>query len=193
MLAACGGLDDAPDTPAAPSARSKHSQLFWDALGLVGDGVEGYATLREMAAAADLVVRGTLAAPRATRQIRQQLPVGGPQQVAFYVAMDIVPTEVVRGMPGPLVIEFFRFRPPDQLDAFVVQLEETLPTGEMLMFLRWKTDASGAYRLVNGAGLWTSVGAGGVTCPLARPADTAKLRSEAAGFENVMALAEYVR
>ncbi len=137
---------------------------FWPTLQTVADEAEGYATLTEMAAAADHVVVGRMSNFRLNRVIQTE----SAENVAHMAAVDIEVEQLVRGVnPGArVVLEFLLPGRPHEIAAKLQQQMASLPQGQMLFFLRQKGGSeAGLYRIVNSMGVWLAE-AGSVRAPL---------------------------
>lgn len=147
-----------------PSGELPPHRGFWPTLQIAADEAESYASLVEMAKAADLVVVGRMSNFRLNRRIQGD----SPEHVVHMAAVDIDVEQAVRGVaPGKhLVLEFLLLGRPHEIAAKVQQQAASLPQAPMLFFLRHKGGSeTGLCRLVNHLGLWLA-DEGAVRAPL---------------------------
>lgn len=149
-----------PDPKAATSTGS-----FWQSLQVTGFEVEQYASLEEMAAAADAVVKGKFVDIKLSRTIRT--PTGDEDAVNMALAVLRV-TQTIRGSTqvGDVPLEFVLPSSSSPLDEQIAALRGSMPRNELVVFLRDKGGKeAGLYRTVNSLGLWSETN-GKVSAPL---------------------------
>jgi hypothetical protein len=166
-------------------------QAFWVALQINADEVEGYASLDEMAAAADLVVVGSFSDFGLTRVIQGDAP---QDQVGMGGAIVSVDRAYKGSVPRTLIVEFVLpvVGTTEDFVAYTEGLKETLPSGPMLLLLRDKGGSeAGLYRLVNSLGLWV-LSEQGMAAPLYPLTDSTNqpYAGELVGVSSVEGLAE---
>lgn len=182
--------------PACGSAGTNGAgAAFWQAFQIGGDEVEGYGSVREMAASADLVVLGRFDAMTLSRTIQGD----APQDLVGYAAATVEVVDTLAGVPpkGNLIVEFIipttdTTLTQDGMSSVVKSLAADLPDDLLVLFLRNKGGAESAYyRLVNSLGAWTDA-SGALTAPLNVEAQD-PYAQELTGISTVEALADLVR
>lgn len=143
------------------------SMAFFEGLRIGGDEAEGWATIGEMKSESDIVGTGTFTSFSLGRTIQGD----APEDVVAYGQARLQLDDTISGKApdGQIVVEFVL--PGDSADyaAIAKGLENNLPQGEVLVFLREKrgSNEAGLYRLVNSNGLWASTTRAPVDAPLA--------------------------
>jgi hypothetical protein len=153
-----------PGTRAAQAA-SKSDVAFWHSVSVHGDEVEGYASLEDMGAAADLVGRGHFENFRVTRKIQGD----AAEDIVAYMGADFVPVEWIAGRTdGRVVVEFALPFQVDDPSSAIAELSLGVGKADSVVALRRKTGRgeTNFYRLVNSHGLFVEDG-GKVATPLA--------------------------
>lgn len=176
--------------PSSDPGTSSAEAGFWSDLRIEGDEVEGYGSLREMKAHADAVVTGRFDSFALSRTFQGD----APEDVTAYAVAEVVVDARLRGVvPDRLKLEFLLPVPSDRAAAAVKEMANTMPTGDLVLFLRAKRgpDEDGLYRIVNSVGLWTATDRASVDAPLREEPDGIGLY--AAELRSVRSLDEFVR
>ena len=166
---------------------------FWSPLRVVGDEVEGYDSVLEMAKGSDLVVVGRLENVRLSHQVQGD----APGDVVSYASADVVIADRVRGSRGgPIEVEFLLPHHPGRIQAALNQLARYIPRDDVLLMLRSKSltrDSRAVYRLVNSSGVWMGDAQGRPWMPLADEPTTARYATEMEGMIDLQEVSDYVR
>ena len=118
-----------------------------------------------MTRAADIVGVGRIISFDMSRIIQGD----SPDDRAGYGAARIELDEAISGraQDEPFTVEFVLGGHPDKYESLIKELQESLPDGPVLVFLRHKGgNEAGLFRLVNSRGLWTSTARSEVDAPL---------------------------
>ena len=109
------------------------------------------------------------------------------------VTLRILDTFVGSAPSDEISLEFFVPGTARDADAAVAELTESMPGGEMVIFLREKRGPgeAGLYRLVSSRGLWVDSG-GRVEAPLSHDAETL-YATEFSAVDTVDAIAVLLR
>lgn len=136
---------------------------FWGELQVVGDEVESYDSLEEMAISADEVVTGRMSDFRLSRVIQGD----APEDVVTYATAEFRVNRRIRGRNKDNTVSVEIMMPqndPEEAAAVIASRRKSVPNEEFLLFVRDKND--GVYRrLVNSSGLLSKVG-GRIKSPL---------------------------
>lgn len=176
---------------AAPAASESDDdsagERFWAVLRIEGDEVEGFGSIADMAASSDAVVRGEFDSVGLSRTIQGD----AAEDTVAYVAVTLRIIDTLRGsVPSDEVpLEFLVPGTARDADAALSEMTETMPEGEVVLFLREKRGPgeTGLYRLVSSRGLWINTD-GKLDAPLSDDAESL-YAPELSAVETVEALA----
>lgn len=163
---------------------------FWSGLRIAGDEAEGYASLKEMKAEADAVVIGTFG----SFEVGRRFQADAPEDVTAYAVAEVVVKERLGGLvPDRLKLEFLWSGPIERVAEGVTEMADTMPTGDLVLFLRAKRGANedGLYRVVNSVGLWAATDRADLDTPLGDESSGISLYAEE--LRSVRSLADFVR
>jgi hypothetical protein len=158
-LVSCGEDGSTPQADASASeADSTSGTSFYDGLRVSGDEVEGFQSLDQMADSADLILRGQIRSVSLGRQHQGD----AAEDLTSLASVTVAVSRTVRGTPTDTIdVEFLLPVTADKVDERIEQLSESLPKGDVVLFLREKkAPEDGRFRLVNSTGLWTEDEAG---------------------------------
>jgi hypothetical protein len=154
VLASIGLLLVVAVTGCTGGSQAPGPTAFWDALRLNGaDEAEGWATFREMEAAADIVMVAEVVSFGLSRTIQGD----AQEDLVGYGKAEFKVIETLRGKPpeGLVPVEFLLGGNPRDYAARAEQIGRAVPKGRFLVFLRHKGGSeAGLYRLVNSNGVW---------------------------------------
>lgn len=186
LLIAVSGCTAAP----TPTGSIPPIASFWDAVRITGDEVEGYKSIAEMGEAADAVVVGRFTSLGLSREVHGD----APEDVVLYAAAQLEIGHVFAGRIGERSIPFEFLLGGQPAAAEMQALEDALPRGDLIVFLRDKGGReAGLYRAVNSVGLWASSDRATLDTPLAEaPPAESVFAGEVAGIASVAEMAEYV-
>lgn len=165
---------------------------FFDTLRTGGDEVEGWTTIGGMKAESDIVGLGRFVSFGLSRTIQGD----APEDVVAYGKALLQLNETISGKApdGLITVEFILPGNPAKYEATVEELERSLPTGDLLVFLRHKGGReAGLYRLVNSNGLWTSTTRAAVDAPFADSELGVPYASELGALTEFDQLVSYVK
>lgn len=175
----------------SPQAAAVQEDGFWSALRVEGDDVEGFPTLAAMARGADAVVVGRFSSFGVSRTLQGD----AAEDVVVYAKATLeIEKTLVGGAPAASVpLEFLLPAGPGEADAAAARLNQELPGGRMVVFLRGKRapGEAGLYRVVNSRGLFAATARGPVDTPLAEdvPAADGLFTAELAAVRSIDDLA----
>lgn len=178
LAAGCSGDSVAADTPdgsisgvkpsttaTSPQHDASADEIFWAALRINGDEVEGFSSLEELGSSADIVVTARI------RSYGQSLEIQGDaeEDVVVYASAQLDVETVWKGeIPADLAVEFLVVPNSQSVRETIETQSENLPTSDALWFLREKAGSeAGHYRLVNSTGIWVTHDDQGLRAPLA--------------------------
>jgi len=161
LLAACVAASTIGSGP-----RAQPDEDYWNALRVPGaNEVEDYGSFGDMAASADLIVRGRLGTLEVGRIIRGD----AEEDVVAMTSAGVFDAQILAGT-GPtdgLAVEFLAPFPATSVQGILDRANAASPSGDVLLFLRDKGGAeSGIFRLVSATGLW-EINEGRPRAPLA--------------------------
>lgn len=181
-LAGCTGGSRAP----GPTA-------FWDALRVNGaDEAEGWATFREMEAAADIVMVAEVVSFGLSRTIQSD----ANEAIVGYGKAQFRVIETLRGKPpeGLVPVEFLLPGNPKDYAARAEEMGRAVPEGRFLVFLRHKGGSeAGLYRLVNSNGLWGEGQGSTIDAPVSDPEHGTPYEAELSHLDSFEELIAYAR
>lgn len=156
------GADSGPG-----AASLQEEQEFWDHIAVCGEWVEQFATIDEMADAADAVVVGAVAGVATGNTVQ------GDAAEDFYVEVNLIVEvkEMLRGtIEDGFAVSFIlpRVVTPNAVEPTIATMQQTRPRSPVLLLLRRRDDlgTDGLYRLVNDRGLWAETTRRAVDAPI---------------------------
>ena len=169
---------------------------FWTMLRIDGgEEAEYFDMLAEMKASADSVVVGTFKSFTHSRIIQGD----AEEDVVVYGKAELAIAETIAGKsPGESVaLEFLLPVLPDEAENAISDLQGSLPSGDLVVFLREKRGEreAGLFRVVNSTGLWAETNRAELDLPLAaQPPDESGIYSdELKGVDSLAELVEVIQ
>lgn len=167
---------------------------FWSSLRIGGDDAEAFATLEKMANSADSVVVGRFTSFTQSRTIQGD----APEDVVVLAKTDLEISETLAGAQygRTVTLEFLILVSPEEADAYIDELNASLPSGDLVVFLRNKGgNESEFFRTTNSRGLWARTNRSQLDTPLASepPSETGLYERELRQVRSVEQLADRIR
>ena len=149
-------------------------ETFWRRLALVANEREGYPTLDQAVAAADVVLVGRVDNVALARSVQGD----AAEDTLTFGDFRMSVTRHISGKPESVDVEFlllpqaFGVDPESLIDAesLIDTVNGQLPSNDVLILLREQRSSGGGYQLINSTGLWIET-AEGLEAPLWSPSE----------------------
>jgi len=165
-----GSTCSCSDTDVSLEARALDEEArLWEAVSLCGEPAEHFTTVLEMADAADAVVVGRLISV----DVGNVVDTDTPEDFYGEYNVTVKPGEVLRGeIEGPLRFSLIATTVHDHaaIESQASALNGLMPTGEVLLLLRARTDLEDLYITLGDTGLWTETTRHALDNPIAHSA-----------------------
>lgn len=136
VIAACSTTSGEADQRAIGSTTSTSAhEAFWEPLRIDGDEVEGFESLEQMGASADIVLTATFSDYGRGRAIQGD----AEEDEVTYATATLQAVDVFAGdLPEPLSVEFLVVPESGDVAEAIERQASSIPTDEVLLFLREK-------------------------------------------------------